>query len=509
MKKLVYIFSVLCLVVLSGCSNEIDYIFDKSPEERVAEFNAKNKAILVNNEHGWKGYYSPINDLGGFAITMKFTQEGNVTLKSERIRITGERMVERKTQITPANYKKMLIVNIPAKQETVGYDVLTSQSSKLVFKSHCILNDWHTASNISEVYVRDTIKYPLLGGEFQFTIKSATPDKIVLQSLTDKPDNATYFVLTPATSDDWKDIDYSKSDEIKAAAEELEKPVKYFRNLIVSTSTKEQQLNGQIKIDAEARVLKYSFFNGTKIEESFIRFSITENGIKMLETIKLANGKHIVNFSYDKSANLFISQDAGITTKIEYSDSPGIIYFPFVDMWGYKDGVEITSALQYSAMNMFRGGVVSTDFYDLCSALRRNDGLKTFDFYVNDKKNPSGSSSALTLAYNKVVDGMPFPIHVDIPVDIERVSNERIIFKLKGDYKDALKSNIKKIELVNPDAAKELVEVLTNEQGYYMIPTVFLFPETNEPYQVVIFISVANPKYRFVTEYFEYKILNK
>jgi|GEM_PF-2710059 len=512
MKKLVYIFSLLSIVILAGCSDDMEYIFDKSPDARAAEFNAQNKALLVNQENGWKGYYSSIGEIGGFKLVMKFSDDGKVRIKSERIKISGERIIERATQLKEAKYGTVTLINIPAKDETVGYGIVTSQTSKLVFKSHCVLNDWHSAKNINEVYVRDTVRYPILGGEFQFTVKSATPEKVVLQSLTDK-DEKTLMILTPAKLSDWNNLDYTKMTEVKTALVEKENPEKFFRNLVVGTSRSSSsmnraeanvQLNGQIKVDAEARVLRYSYLKDDKIENTFNRFAITETGIVMLDTIKLPNGKQLVNFTYDKEEKAFISEDAGLNSRIEYSNAPGIIYFPFVDKWGFKDGDKVDSALQYSTMNMFRGGSVSEEFYDLCSTLRQADGLKTFDFYINNEKNPSGCSETITLTYNKVINLQSNLIHIDIPVEIERVSNERIIFRTKEDYKKSYKSTIPNVDMLEPDAAKDLMDVLTDEQGFYLIPNVFLFPETNEPYQVAIFISVAHPEYRFVTEYFEF-----
>lgn len=514
MKRLVYIISLLSIIALVGCTSEMDYLFDKSPEARAAEFNAENKALLVNQENGWKAYYSSKDEIGGFKLVMKFSEDGEVRIKSERIKISGERIVERATPLKPAKYETVTLINIPAKDEIVGYGIVTSQTSKLVFKSHCILNDWHSATNVGEVYVRDTIRYPILGGEFQFTVKSATPEKIVLQSLTDKGDDKTCMILTPAKVNDWNDLDYARIDEVKAAIAEKEDPDGFFRNLIVGTSNGSAsdnndkagiQLNGQIKVDAEARVLSYSYLNEDKIESTFNRFAITETGIVMLDTIKLPNGKELVSFDYNKEEKAFVSRDAGLYSKIEYSNAPGIIYFPFVDTWGFKDGDKVDSALQYSTMNMFRGGSVSEEFYDLCSALRRADGLKTFDFYINNEKNPSGCPETITLTYNKVVNLQSNLIHIDIPVDIERVSNERIIFKTKEDYKKSYKSTIPNVDMLNPEAANDLMNLLTDEKGFHIIPNVFLFPETNEPYQVVIFISVAHPEYRFVTEYFEFE----
>jgi len=93
-------------------------------------------------------------------------------------------------------------------------------------------------------------------------------------------------------------------------------------------------------------------------------------------------------------------------------------------------------------------------------------------------------------------------VNVDIPVEVIREENTRVIFKLKDDYRNAYRSDIEHIELVNPDIAEELVKLFTDEEGFYLIPDVYYLGGT--PYSVVMMISVAKPEYRFVTEYFDF-----
>jgi len=244
-----------------------------------------------------------------------------------------------------------------------------------------------------------------------------------------------------------------------------------------------------------------------KIKQSQHRMSITKTGFVLVDSLEIDDNTKIANFVYNAADDTYTSTDGGVDTKIEYSNVPGIIHFPFVNEWGTKDGKPVDCTLDYSVQsNLVSTGAVSWDFYNLGSAVRKSDGLKNIDFYMNNEKNPSGCPTTITLKYNKLVVP-PFGyriINVDIPVEVVREKNTRVIFKLKDDYRKAFRSDIENIDLVNPDAAKELIEVLTNEEGFYLISQTFYTRYDNIPYSVVIMISVSNPNYRLVTEYLEF-----
>jgi len=250
-----------------------------------------------------------------------------------------------------------------------------------------------------------------------------------------------------------------------------------------------------------------------KIKQSQHRMSITKTGFVLVDSLEIDDNTKIANFVYNDADDTYTSTDGGVDTKIEYSNVPGIIHFPFVNEWGTKNGEKVDCSLEYSAQNNYvLTGAASWDFYNIGSALRKSDGLKTIDFYMNNEKNPSGSSTTITLNYNKlVVPPLGFRIiNVDIPVEVVREKNTRVIFKLKDDYKKAYRKEIDNIDMINPDAAEDMIKVLTDPEGFYLIPNTFYTGQKPpQPYSVVIMISVANPEYRFVTDYFEFTKVSK
>jgi hypothetical protein len=332
---------------------------------------------------------------------------------------------------------------------------------------------------------------------------------------------------------------------------------KYFRNFS-STTGSEASLGGQIAVDNENRVLRYSYLKDKKILTSMHRFAITETGFTLVDSIPLANGKKLVNFTYNNSKDAFECEEDGTKSVIEYSNTPGIKFFPFIDEWGKKDGKDVSSALQYSTMNYNNGGTISKPFYYMCSKLSRVNALKSFDFYINDTKNPSGCPTTLTFNYNIPVEKMAYVFNIDIPVEVERVSNKCVIFKLKDDYKKAFANSYNYIEKKAPGIIKkftknqfdkisamdvniftpeqkekytaaklskldlddrssltyllgseDLIKVLTDKGGFYMLPDIAYTPESKQPYKVVLMISVSNPEMRFITEAFDFSSVKK
>lgn len=479
MKNIISIAILSFVVFFSACSdNDFEPRFEKSAEERVAEVNKNNVDILSGSEFGWIGYYSSDEKIGAWPVLMNFTDDGWVRIKSDSIEL------------------------LPLKSFTteISYNVNTSQTTNLVFESSCIFNIWHALKKEIPNGSGGTTQVPLGGGEFQFVIKSATPNRVVLESLTDKGDFKTPLVLTKASEADWN-FDKDATKEMKRVLADGATSTKYFRQVKIDAL----KYSGQFRVNETYRIVTFDYLEDEEIKQSQHRMSITKTGFVLIDSLKIDDNTKIANFVYNAVNDSYTSTDGGVETKIEYSNVPGIIYFPFVNEWGTKDGEPVDCTLDYSVMNNY-AGVVTPEFYDLCKGVRVADGLKSIDFYMNNEKNPSGWPTTISLRYWKNVNP-PFGfsnIIVDIPVDVERVENEKVIFKLRDDYRKAYRDDIEHIDMISPDSAEELIKLLTSEEGFYLISQTFYTRYDSIPYSVVILISVANPSYRFVTEYLEF-----
>lgn len=492
MKKLSYIYSlVLLLGLMSACTEDMDYTFNDIPEDRVEKNNILNKDVLASSEFGWITYYGPVEKYGAWPLVMKFTEEGYVNIKAYPFN-------------TPHS-------SFPGNTAITSFKINTTQTTNLVFESLSIFTYWH---NIKEPVIKadgTVAKYPngdiqttpLKGGEFQFVILSANKDKIILESLTDKGENKTILILNKAKKSDW-DLDLSKLAEMKRVLTTGTTSTDYFRRIAVEGA----DFNGQFRVDTDTRLAYFDHLEDGNIVSSKHRLAITETGFELLDSLQVSENVKIASFNYKKENNTFEYNKEGLKAVLDYSNTPGLIFFPFAQDWGFPNGEKVDCSLDYSIWNPYKG-VVSEEFYALCKSVSVTDGLRNIDFYMNNESNPSGSETTITLKYNRKVNP-PFGfanINVDIPVTVTRVENEKVIFTLKNDYREAYKADIEYIEHIGSDSAEELIKVLTDKDGFYLIPDIYY--ANGKPYSVVMMICVAHPEYRFIAQYMDFSPIKK
>ena len=483
------IFSLVLLFVVisfSACTDDdFENTFDKSLEERVAELNKSQVDILTDAEFGWIGYYSSVETMGAWPVLMNFTKDGWVKIKNQVVEM-------------PDDYGKLFAM-VPALSMELSYNINTTQTTNLVFESACVFNAWHAIKVSKPTANGGSVAAPLGGGEFQFIIKLATADCVVLESLTDKGEFKTPLILRKAKEADWF-FNQDKIAEMKRVLTDGATSDKYFRAI----SIEGKDFQGHLRVDTDFRMATFDYLEDDEIKTTHRRIAITDEGFVLMDSLRIDETTKVARFVYNQESDTYTSNDNGVKAKIEYSNRPGIIYFPFVDEWGTKNGEPVDCTMDYSVWNLYNG-IVSNDFYKLCKTVALADGLRNIDFYMNNEKNPSGSPTTITLKYNKLVLP-PFGyrnINVDIPVEVIRKEKTSVTFKLKDDYRKAFEADIENVELVDPESASELIEVLTNEEGFYLLPDIYQ-TGSGDPYQVVLLISVANPDIRFVTQYLEF-----
>jgi hypothetical protein len=90
MKNKLFVFSSGLLLLLAGCTKKSDYLFDKSPDERLNETLTANQKVLTSAPNGWKVYVMPKGleksdqlEVGGFSYFMTFTDNNRVTMYSD------------------------------------------------------------------------------------------------------------------------------------------------------------------------------------------------------------------------------------------------------------------------------------------------------------------------------------------------------------------------------------------------------------------------------------------
>lgn len=90
-----FLFFLAAAVIFAGCQKKTDEIFDKTPDERLAESLAAYQQALVGAPNGWKVVITPKGlesqdiEVGGFSFYMKFTDANRVTMFSDFDTATG------------------------------------------------------------------------------------------------------------------------------------------------------------------------------------------------------------------------------------------------------------------------------------------------------------------------------------------------------------------------------------------------------------------------------------
>jgi hypothetical protein len=85
MKRLLYILYIpIFILLIFSCKNNEDVsIFDKTPDQRVAEAIGNLKNDLTSPEFGWKLKYKPVPDAGSFYVLLNFKDNNQLIIQSD------------------------------------------------------------------------------------------------------------------------------------------------------------------------------------------------------------------------------------------------------------------------------------------------------------------------------------------------------------------------------------------------------------------------------------------
>lgn len=263
-QKIYTVISMLALLIISACSlHEEDDFFNDSSANRMSEALKKYKEILIAPENGWIMQYYPSDNqaLGGYNLLVSFDENGSATVAGE----------------------------LSESDETVTslYSLIQSAGPVLTFDSY---------NEILHLFSE-----PLSGldGEFQFTIMSATPDKVVLSGTKTR----NMITLTPMPKEQkWSDY--------------LESVVKTQNEIFLGTF--HLMVNGKEigSVMQDYNVFTLTYTEGSDNETQSIPFIYTADGIRFYEPITI-NGVTMSTFKADTENVSFVCTDAGVDAKFE------------------------------------------------------------------------------------------------------------------------------------------------------------------------------------------------
>lgn len=370
MKKIIY--TIILLLIIS-CQKDKDERVFKSSNERFQELNEKYINTLTYPKDGWIAEYRPNGNVGGFLILFKFDKEGKVKIAS--------------------NY------NDGANDNTITYRVDKRVNIQLTFESFSVLHQIYATNKNG------------IGGEYVFNIKEIKEDSIILQSATDDGYNGeviTEMVLKKARPSDW---DLSSVIEMDKRLYNGYKTSKKFRKIYVE-GTKIQK-----SYDYSDYSTRYLYrrvvireFNDSSIVAKEYPVITTSTGFKFLEPLNIGDAE-VMNFTYKKDKNCFVSLDGGQTTIVENIDLPAIVD---------EKAVESIKNFNYSVN--FSDSFI-TDYY--IPLLKLLPNMKEIQLYNKYVLNNGSKVSRVTIFENKngnrtwsnaymKKDFMTLPSHSDI-----------------------------------------------------------------------------------------------
>lgn len=276
---------MFALLATASCSLQEDKdIFDDSSANRIEEALQADKAILVGAANGWLMEFYPSAELkfGGYNILAHFDENGKATLSGEMQGST--------------------------KKVTSLYRLKQSAGPVLTFDSY---------NEIIHFFGEPLNGYD---GDYEFTVMSAEPNKIVLSGTKSK----AKIVMTPLADDlNWETY-LSKVLETQAQA---------------FLGTYNLVINGNVIGLMEQNYNTFSMTNESGSE--FVPFMYTETGIKFKQPVTIG-GVQMENFTLtDKENIVFTCTDEGVSAKL-------VGIFPA----GYKTYNELEGKYKYGDRNV-------------------------------------------------------------------------------------------------------------------------------------------------------------
>lgn len=310
----------LCLMMQSCLFSEKD-IFDESSAERAIGSVNECQEILKSAPNGWllEYYTGEDAEYGGFNILAKFDGK-NVSMAAE---------------VATANYAVGEI-------STTLYKVDSYQGTELSFDSYSEL--------IHQFCEPNSFTDPGYAGDYEFVIRSASKDKIVL---TGKK-HGVMLVMTPLPEDlNWQDY----LTKVATLADDAG-----FSTYKLKVKGKEIASMGQ---NEHAFIITDKDATGTVTMHRF-PFIYTSEGVKLFEPMTVG-GVTMHAFKWDSEAMVYTCTDPGVDAKIEFFCPEG--YYQYLGNYIMTNGAQkIPVSLQQKRLGksyvmtlLYSGGAIKLD----------------------------------------------------------------------------------------------------------------------------------------------------
>lgn len=257
MKKILYLFAVLVAAFsVASCTPEVDNVFGKSAADRATEGLQNVRKILESAPNGWRMEYYGTSTFGGYNVLCKFSGE-KVTFASERLG---------KNHVAGIGSDGKVVTN------TVHYRLAQSQGEMLSFDDHSEIFHYFSNPKNPDGYGTSGDGF---GGDFEFTVISATAEKVVLKG---KKHQARIIMYPLAADQTWEDY-------LKA--------VDATENYMASRSYtfKGDGIDKVVKVEQSYRRLVFSYEDKGELKQIVAPYIVTPAGYIFYDSVKVVGVK--------------------------------------------------------------------------------------------------------------------------------------------------------------------------------------------------------------------------
>ena len=341
-----WILSLGCLLVLQSCFKNDEEYWDESATIRLENAIQDYRSVLVNSEYGWVMDFYPDQTFteGGFAYTMKFEEDGNVTV--------GYELAD------------------PAETRTSMYSIEGGEGPVLTFDTY---NEYmHYFANPSQQ------NYEGRGGDYEFVLQRRSDAGDYIRTLGRKSKNhMPMYKLTMPMSDYLQKVDESAAFLTNT-------------NFVLSDGTNTLAL----KRDVDAKVFMTE-------EEVAYPYVYTDTGIRLLTALPL--GEDSVNtLNYAEDMNTMLSVGASIQATLEGTAMVDGMFENMEQRFAHYEFVEVSSDIQ-ACYDRFLAALsaASSSLNELSWAYDRQS--QSYVLYVGVRRN--STNREIYYRFNVVLDG--------------------------------------------------------------------------------------------------------
>ncbi len=341
-----WILSLGCLLVLQSCFKNDEEYWDESATIRLENAIQDYRSVLVNSEYGWVMDFYPDQTFteGGFAYTMKFGEDGNVTV--------GYELAD------------------PAETRTSMYSIEGGEGPVLTFDTY---NEYmHYFANPSQQ------NYEGRGGDYEFVLQRRSDAGDYIRTLGRKSKNhMPMYKLTMPMSDYLQKVDESAAFLTNT-------------NFVLSDGTNTLAL----KRDVDAKVFMTE-------EEVAYPYVYTDTGIRLLTALPL--GEDSVNtLNYAEDMNTMLSVGASVQATLEGTAMVDGMFENMEQRFAHYEFVEVSSDIQ-ACYDRFLAALsaASSSLNELSWAYDRQS--QSYVLYVGVRRN--STNREIYYRFNVVLDG--------------------------------------------------------------------------------------------------------